>query len=329
MKLIKRITAFVFTICLCFTMSACTINDKEVYFGAPSGHSTVFKIGDMKCSKKEALVYLLNEKNIYGSVNGVNLWSDDYDVSTMTSSIKDLTMEHLTRVYVLNLYAEENEIELSDAEKKACEDAAAEYYKSLNSAEKSFTGAKKGDIEKIYEHYALASKVYQELMDSVDEEVSEDEARVMEAFVLFVSDESKAQEIQGMIDYGYTFERLASTYTELDSYQVTFGRGEYPEEVDEVVFNLDTDEVSTAIAADGGYYFFQCLDKYNEELSEANKEVIIENRRKQVLDDIVSDIENRNFSDMNTKLWNGIDFPEDVSELTNDKLFTTLNEYLQ
>lgn len=329
MKFFKRIITFVFTICLCVSLSACTVGEKEVYFGAPSGYNTVFKMGDMKCSKKEALVYLLNEKNIYGSVNGVNLWSDDYDVSTMTSSIKDLTMEHLTKVYVLNLYAKEHEIELSETEKKACKDAAAKYYKSLNSAERSFTGAKKRDIEKIYTHYAIASKVYSELMDSVDEEVSEDEARVMEAFVLYVSDESKAEEIQGMIDYGYTFERLASTYTELDSYQVTFGRGEYSKEIDEVVFNLDTDEVSTAIAADDGYYFFQCLDKYNEELSEANKEVIIEKRRKQVLEDIVSDLEERYFSDMNTELWDKIDFPEDVSELTNAKLFETLNEYLQ
>jgi foldase protein PrsA len=282
----------------------------------------------MKCSKKEALVYLLNEKNIYGSVNGVNLWSEDYDTGTMQSSIKDLTMEHLTRVYVLNLYASENEIELTEDEEKACQDAAAAYYKTLNSAEKSFTGAKKKDITEMYERYALASKVYQSLMDSVDEEVSEDEARVMEAFVLFVSDEAKANEIQSMIDYGYTFERLASTYTELDSYQVTFGRGEYAQEIDDVVFNLDTDEVSSAIPADGGYYFFQCLDKYDEELSEANKEVIIDNRRKQVLNEIVSDLEERYFSDMNTKLWSEIDFPEDVSELTSADYFKTLNEYL-
>ena len=34
-----------------------------------------------------------------------------------------------------------------------------------------------------------------------------------------------AEEIQGMIDYGYTFERLASTYTELDSYQCRHGLG--------------------------------------------------------------------------------------------------------
>ncbi|MBO6129060.1 MAG: peptidyl-prolyl cis-trans isomerase [Pseudobutyrivibrio sp.] len=328
MKLIKRIGIFVFTICLVLTCSGCSIDGKEVFFGTPSGRSTVFKIGDMKCSKKEALVYLLNEKNIYGSVNGVNLWSEDYDTGTMTTSIKDLTMEHLTRVYALNLYATENEIELSEAEKEACGEAAAEYYKTLNSAELSFTGAKKKDIEKMYLRYALASKVYQELMDSVDEEVSEDEARVMEAFVLFVSDESTAQDIQGMIDYGYTFERLASTYTELDSYQVTFARGEYPTQVDDVVFNLDTDEISNAIEADGGYYFFQCLDKYNEELSDINKSVIIENRRMQVLDDIVYDLEGRYFSDMNTKLWEEIDFPEDSSELTNAEFFEILNEYL-
>lgn len=328
MKLFKRISAFVFAICTMVTFSGCTINGKTVYFDTSSGYSTVFKIGDMKCSKKEALVYLLNEKNIYGSVNGVNLWSDDYDTETMTGSIKDLTMEHLTKVYVLNLYAAEKEIELSDAEQKACETAADEYYKSLNSAEKKFTGARKKDIKKMYMRYALASKVYRELMDSVDEEVSEDEARVMQAFVLFVKDKSTADTIQGMINYGYTFERLASTYTELDTYQVTFGRGEYPTAVDDVVFNLDTEQVSGAIEADGGYYFFQCLDKYNEELSEANKEVIIEKRRKQVLDDIIADLEDRYFSDMNTKLWSEIVFPDDTSELTSASFFKTLNEHL-
>ena len=151
MKAIKRIAAFVFTICLAFNFSGCTYKDKTVYFDTSSGRSTVFKIGDMKCSKKEALVYLLNEKNIYGSVDGVNLWTEDFDTTTMTGSIKDLTLEHLTKVYVLNLYAQEQEVELSDSEEKACEDAAAEYYNSLSDAEKSFTGAKKKDIKKMYE----------------------------------------------------------------------------------------------------------------------------------------------------------------------------------
>lgn len=328
MKYIKKLCAACLIASMTLSFSACTYQDKTVYFDTPSGRNTVFKIGDMKCSKKEALLYLLNEKNIYGSVDGVNLWSEDFNTDTITGSIKDLTIEHLTRVYVLNLYAKDQEIVLSESEEKACADAAKEYYDSMNSAERSFTGAKKKDVEQAYKNYALAAKVYQQLMNSVDEEVSEDEARVMEAFVLFVSDEAKAKEIQGMIDYGYTFERLAATYTELDTYQVTFARGEYSDAVDEVVFNLDTDEVSHAISADNGYYFFQCLDKYNEELSESNKQVIIDKRRQQVLDDIVNDLEVKNFSDMNTELWENIVFTDDVSDLQSAEFFETLNKYL-
>ena len=63
MKLLKRFCAIVFTICICVTFSGCEIAGRTVYFGGSSGFNTVFKIGDMKCSKKEALVYLLNEKN--------------------------------------------------------------------------------------------------------------------------------------------------------------------------------------------------------------------------------------------------------------------------
>ena len=329
MKLKKRLLQLFLIGTLLLSFTGCTFKGKTVYFDTSSGRNTVFKIGDMKCSKKEALIYLLNEKNIYGTVDDVNLWTEDFDTKTMTGSIKDLTIEHLTRVYVLNLYAKEHEIELTEQEQKACATAAREYYSSLNASEKSFTGAKKKDIEAAYKKYALAVKVYRQLMDSVDEEVSEDEARVMEAFVLFVSDENKANEIQGMIDYGYTFERLASTYTELDSYQATFARGEYPEQVDEVVFNLDTEEVSKAIPVENGFYFFQCLNKYDEKLSEENKQVIIEKRRKKVLDNIVTDLEEKNFSDMNTKLWDGIVFADDVSDLTSADFFRVLNKHLK
>ncbi len=42
----------------------------------------------------------------------------------------------------------------------------------------------------MYEHYALAEKVYKQLMSGVDENVSEDEARIMEANVIYVTDET-------------------------------------------------------------------------------------------------------------------------------------------
>ena len=70
------------------------------------------------------------------------------------------------------------------------------------------------------------------------------------------------------------------------------------------------------------------MDKYNEELSEENKEVIIENRRKQVLEDIVTDLQDKYFSDMNQKLWSQIVFPDDVSDLNSGTFFKTLNDNL-
>ena len=45
-----------------------------------------------------------------------------------------------------------------------------------------------------------------------------------------------------------------------------------------MAFQLDDNAVSGMIAAGNGYYFIKCLNKYNEELTEANKSNIVEKR---------------------------------------------------
>ena len=47
-------------------------------------------------------------------------------------------------------------------------------------------GASQSLITKMYSEYLLASKVYQSLIGSVDEEVSDDEARIIEGMQIFV-----------------------------------------------------------------------------------------------------------------------------------------------
>lgn len=324
---LKKIISLCLATAMCFSFSGCTYQDKVVYFELPSGKNTVFKIGNMKCQRDEALIYLMNAKNIYGTVEDVNLWQNDFDTDVILDSLKTSVMEHLTKVYVLDLYAAEQELELSEDETAKCQEAAHAYFESLSEDEIVFTGTKEENIAKMYERYALAEKIYTQLMNTVDEEVSEDEARVMEAYVLFVS--SNPEEMQEKIDAGYSFESIASSYTELDTYQVSFARNEYPPQIDKVVFNLDTDEVSEAIEADGGYYFFQCLDKYNEELSEANKRVIIEDRRKQVLADIVNELQERYYSDMNVELWDSMEIPSDMADkLSSGSFFENLSKYV-
>ncbi len=57
----------------------------------------------------------------------------------------------------------------------------------------------------MYEHYALAEKVYKQLMSGVDENVSEDEARIMEANVIYVTDETLAKDIATQLKNGASF----------------------------------------------------------------------------------------------------------------------------
>lgn len=308
-------------------LTGCSIGERQIYFDSKSGRSDVFKIGELSCPKEEAKVYLANYKNLYGNLYGTDLWTEEYDTDEMEGSIKDAVLSHLTKVYALNVYGVQQEINLSAAEEEQVEKAAKEYYDSLNRKERSYTGASKSDIQQMYQRYALAEKVYVQLMDTVDGNVSEDEARVMDAYVLMVTDEKLANKIDKKIRDGATFERLASSYNELDSMKATFGRGTYEKAIEDVVFSLDDDEVSSKIEAKDGYYFFQCINKYNEQLSEENKYVIVEQRQKQAMEDVISAIEKEYYSHFNTKLWNKIEAPTSA-DVTTNSFFITLDSYI-
>ncbi len=329
MRLRKKKMVGIAGLCLALTLlfSGCSIGGRQVYFASKSGMGNVFKIGDFACSEDEAKVYLANYKNLYGKVYGTDLWNEKYDTDQMGDSIKDAVMNHLTKVYALNVYAQENDITLTDAQEDGVASAAKKYYESLNKTERHYTGASQKEIKEMYRKYALAEKVYVQLMNNVDENVSEDEARVMDAYVLFVKEEKLAKKINSKIKDGATFERLASTYNEGESIRVTFGRNTYDSAIEDVVFQLDDDEVSDMIQTKDGYYFFECIDKYNEKLSEENKANIVEQRQKQAMDDVVSQIEKKYYSDFNQKKWNKIEV-SNSADVTTNSFFTTLDSFI-
>lgn len=272
-------------------------------------------------------MYLMNYKNLYGVVYDTDLWDGGFDTAAMEESLKDAVMERLTRIYVLNLYAEREDITLEEKEENAVKEAAETYYESLSKEEKSYSGASRKDVEKMYSRYALARKVYSQLMGSVDDEVSEDEARVMDANIIFVSEESRAREAEEKLNAGSAFETVAESYNELDRTSISFGRGEYPEEVEAAAFALDNEEVSAKISTEDGYYFIQCVNKYNQALSEENKSRIIETRKQQALEDIIASLEESEYSELNTGLWKKITLNEG-KELKTDTFFSVIEEKL-
>ena len=213
----------------------------------------------------------------------MDLWKHDFGDDSLVKYIKAVTMEELTQVVSMDLLAQSREVALSEDELSAISEAAAEYYASLSKEENTYLEVTESDISEYYQHYALAQKLYNSLTNSVNEEVSDDEARVIEIMQIFVADSTKASDVAAKLERGDDFASVANNYNELSSIQTTVARDELPKEVEEVAFNLDNGQTSSMIQAGKGFYFIKCLNKYNEELTEANKSNIVEKREKRHL----------------------------------------------
>lgn len=323
----KRLTLLGLLISACLLLSSCSAFGREIRFTVGNSMSTAFQIEDMKCPRQEALIYIMNYRNLYSHIGDQDLWSGAFDEDRLRASIKTSCIDNLSEVYILNLYAKENGIELTEAEDAKIETAAKEYFASLTDAEKKYSGTREKDIYEMYTRYATAEKVYGELMESVDEEVSEDEARVMDAYVLYTKDQAKAAAAEAALAAGTSFDTVLATYGDGDRSQLSFGRNTYPSAVEDVIFRLENGEVSSLITADDGYYIVRCIDKYDEALSEENKTKILADRKDKVLTGIFESADSKYYSRINTTFWESIDISADNTDLKTDSFFLTLDKY--
>lgn len=317
------------TACVCalsMALTGCQIGNKDIVVSGTLSSRQVFTLDKSACSLKEAKVYLANYQNIYGTAYTIDLWQHDFGDASLLDYVKDITLEELTRVYTMDLLAQSQEVTLSEDETAKVAEAAKEYYASLSEDETAYMDVAEADIAEYYTHYALAQKLYHSLTNGVNEEVSDDEARVMEIMQIYVTDEDRAHEVEQKLAQGDDFASVANNYNELSAIQVTVSRDDLPDEVEEVAFQLDDNAVSGMIAAGNGYYFIKCLNKYNEELTEANKSNIMEKREKEAFDDVYNEFVASLSSRLNTDLWDGIELTTDGSIQTNS-FFAVFEKY--
>lgn len=314
------------TIAMLMCLGGCQIGNRQIVVSGSLSDKQVFKIGSATCGVKEAKVYLTNYQNIYGTAYGLNLWEHDFGDNSLTQYVKDITLEELTHVICMDLLAESQEVSLSEEEKADVASAAKEYYASLSEDEIAYLAVTESDIAEYYAHYALAQKLYHSLTNGVNDEVSDDEARVIEIMQIYVTDETKAAEVLSKLKKGDDFASVANNYNQLSSIQVTVSRDELPAEVEKVAFDLDNGEISDEIPVDHGYYFIKCLNKYDEELTEANKSNIVEKREKEAFDDIYNEYVSGLSSYLNQNLWDELELDTDAA-IATDSFFEVFEKY--
>ena len=79
---------------------------------------------------------------------------------------------------------------------------------------------------------------------------------------------------------------------------------------------------------ENGYYFIKCLDKYNEELTEANKVTIVEKREKEAFDDVYNEFISTLVSHINEDVWAEMKV-DSTSGIETDRFFEIYEMYCE
>lgn len=269
--------------------------------------SYVFQIGKGKCSQEEAKVILLNYQKEYGNIYGIDMWEHDYgEGQSLEDYVKDLTLAQLAQVYTLDVIAEEQEVTLSEKEQELVSQAADEYFSGLAEDEIAYMGIEKDGAAKLYERYVLAQKLYTTLTESVEQEVSDDEARVMQLKQIYTTDETKAASVCEQLQNDGDFDALAASNNEAESIDINVNRTTFPEDVTEKILALQDGGVSDVIAADNGYYIFYCVSAFNAELTEAHKADVLEQRMEDAVNGAYETYTSELDSTLDEDIWQGV-----------------------
>ena len=156
------------------SLGGCKVGNTQIRLssGQLRNHNAIVRINDHKYDIRYAKLYLCNYRNLYGKAYGTDLW-ESYDAD-LEQYVKDVTVQELTHIACMDILAENQDMHLSEQEKKQAARAAKEYYQSLTEEEKTFIGLYEREIRTAYEEYALAEKLYHALTQGTDEEISDD-----------------------------------------------------------------------------------------------------------------------------------------------------------
>lgn len=318
-------------------LTGCGKSDAKVVFTTGFGKDEVFRIEDISCTTAELMVYLTNTQNQYENVYGSEVWSVSRDGVTLEENVKETALAKIAQIKTMYLLAEEKKVTLNEAEEKAVTRAAEEYFSSLNERERELMGVTEETLLQLYTEYALADKVYAHIIQDINPEISDDEARTITVQHIllrtYTSDGTgnriaynddlksaiygKACEIRELAASGeQDFAELASRYSEDANVTYSFGKGEMDAAFEEAAFQLETGEVSRVIETDAGYHIIKCLSTFDREQTDLNKQEIVEERRREVFGEEYDAFVEPLVRQLNTELW------EEIS-LIHDEAVTT------
>jgi len=342
----KKWISLLLVLCMCFSLPACGKEEKQESDGEATkvvltmgfNEEEVFRISKSSCTLSEVMVYLTNMQNQYESVYGKEIWNTSIDGVTLEEKVKETVIARIAQVKTMALLAEEHGVILSEKEEAAVEAASEEYFNSLNDKEIKGMDVELETIKKLYTEFAMANRVYENIIKDVNPEISDDEARTITVRQILIkthttdkegnkvefSEARKAQAYeQAEVVYqkavsGNDFDVLAEKYNEDKNHTYSFGKGEMEAAFEEAAFNLAKDEISEIVETSYGYHIIKCVSNFDMKETDANKEKIVKQRKKDAFNEVYNQYVAGLTRNLNNELWDSVTMIQDAEVTTAD-----------
>ena len=328
-KIGYRLAAAAVAAMLAIGSSGCRVGDEEVTISRGMADNEVFLIDGKVCTLPVMKLVLMNNMNLHGESYGIDLLqNEDLKVQKKFEQyVKKTSMDEITRVYSMVALANAQGVTLTDEQKELAQWAGEDCFKSLTDEEVSYLAITEEQVQDIYEKYALADKLYRVLVQDVNEEVSDDEARIMEVRQIYTTNEEQARKAVADLKAETEFSTVAANYNEADEIMLTLQRGMLPEEAEEIAFSMENGEISDLIETDQGYYIFYCDNKFDEEQTQIHKKDIIEQRKQEAFHSVYDPFLETINSKLNESVWTNISTRE-MEQYSYEDFYVIYEKYL-
>lgn len=345
----KKLTVLLLaTLVFGFNITGCANEEtRPIVITTGFDEGVVFKLEDEICTLPEIMVYLVNTQTKYESVYGKDIWNVDANGVSMQDAVKDNVIADISQIKAMNILAKRNGCELTEEEMERVKETASDYYASLSRDEIEYMQVTEDIITRMYSEYALSGKIYQQIIKDINPEISDDEARTITVQHILIktysTDEnghkidysieeknkaySKAKDILKLATDGeHDFEELALQYSEGETTEISFGKGEMDSLFEQTAFNLGKDEISDIITTEYGYHILKCVTTFNKDETDGNKTRIADKQRQKVFGENYDEFANTLLTHLNEELWDSVKITYN-EKITTHSFFETYDRF--
>ena len=266
----------------------------------------------------------------YSGVMGEDMWSTEISKGTSyEETVKKQILETLENMYVLEDHMGDYKVELTDEEKKKISEAAKAFDEANGLEEKEAVSGTTENVERMLTLVTIQEKMQKAMVADVDTEVSDEEAAQKSMQYVNIpltktkedgsteqmteeekaEAKKKAEEFQKAVKEGADFTKAAEE-KELEVKTMTFD--EETTTPDEGLMTkankLGEGEVSEVIKTDSGYYVLKVTSLLDREATDAEKEVIVEDRKEKQYKDLCEEWKKDAKIEVNESVWDKISF---------------------